>query len=405
MQKNKQSRKKLTLAAIALVVVFAVYAFWPKPTLVDMGTVSQGHMVVTINEEARTRVHDIYTISAPVSGRLLRVEVEPNDPVEKSKTIVAHMLPANPGTLNSRELAQALTTVESAEASLSVAQANLKKAHAHTAFTKVNLTRASQTKEKGTISQAEFDKTQWEAESAEAELENAKAAISLRKAALSNAKAALINMDSLNLSTPKTIDLKSPINGRVLTILQKSEVIIGEGTAIVEVGNVAEDLEVIVELLSTDAVKINKGNKVMIQNWGETEPLSGVVARIDPAGFTKYSALGIEEQRVNAIIQLTDSNENALKLGHGFRVEVQIVIWENDNALIVPASALFRKNNQWAVFVVDNDKAKLQRVNIERNNGIQASVIEGLTVDERVVLYPASTLEDGMHIVDRNEKN
>ena len=362
-------------------------------------------MVVTINEEARTRVHDIYTVSAPVSGRLLRVEVEPNDPVEQSQTILAHMLPANPGTLNSRELEKTLTAIESAEASLSVAQANLKKAYAHTAFTNMNLTRATETREKGTISQSEFDKTQWEAESAEAELDNAKAAILLQKATLANAKADLINMDSLGMNTSKTIDLKSPINGRVLNVLQKSESIIAEGTPIVEVGNVAEDLEIIVELLSTDAVKINKGNKVMIQNWGETEPLSGVVERIDPAGFTKYSALGIEEQRVNAIIKLVNTNENELKLGHGFRVEVQIIIWEKDNALIVPASALFRKNNQWAVFAVKNKKAKLQTVNIERNNGIQASVIKGLTADERVVLYPASELENGTYVADRNEIN
>ena len=167
------------------------------------------------------------------------------------------------------------------------------------------------------------------------------------------------------------------------------------------------DLEVISELLSTDAVKVSAGDKVNIVNWGKTVPLTGVVERIDPFGYTKYSALGVEEQRVHAIIKLDkatqETNPEAMTLGHGFRVEVQIVIWEDNNTLIVRASALFRKNNQWAVFVVENDTATLRQIKIARNNGIQASVIEGLTVDDRVVLYPASELEDGAQVASRQE--
>ena len=401
MSNNKQSRKTLTLGAVALIIAGGVYAFWPKPTYVDMGTVARGHMMLTINEEARTRVRNIYTVSAPVSGHLLRVDAESNDLVKQGETVIARMLPANPTTLDAREHEQAVTAIQAAKASLDVAQANLKKAIANQTFEALNIKRAIKTRETGTISQAEFEQVQWRAADAAAAVDNAKAAISQRQAELANAQAALIGVEHQGIGLADTVEIKAPINGRVLQVLQKSEVILTAGTPIIELGDVGEDLEIIVQLLSTDAVKISEGDKVFVRNWGKAEPLSGVVERIEPFGYTKFSALGVEEQRVNAIIQLNEDDRARAKLGHGFRVEVQVVIWENQDTVIVPSSALFRKNGQWAVFVVENEKAKLTEVEIDRNNGTQASVTKHLSVDDRVVLYPASELANGAHVVNR----
>jgi len=405
MAKKKQSRKGLTIGAVMLVVVGVVYAFWPKPTLVDIGTVTRGQMTLTINEEARTRVRDAYTVSAPVSGRLLRVDAEPNDTVQQAQTIVARMLPSNPPTLDAREREQARTAVQAAEASLRVEQANMKKAIADNTLAITNLKRATERREIETISQSAFEQAQQEAEAAEAALDNAKAAISLREAELANAQAALIGVEESGQGLSETIDIKAPINGRILQVLQESEVVITAGTPILEIGNVDDDLEIIVELLSTDAVQVTEGDRVMIQNWGGLESLSGVVTRIDPFGFTKFSALGVEEQRVNAIIRFTDMDRENVKLGHGFRVEVQIVIWESKDTTIVPSSALFRKNGQWAVFMVENGTARLRELSVDRNNGTEANVLDGLEPDDRVVLYPASELEDGTSVVSRQESD
>ncbi len=388
-----------------LVVFGVIYAFWPKPTLVDIGAVSRGHMTLTINEEARTRVRDAYIVAAPVAGRLLRVEAEPNDIVQQGQTIVARMLPSSPPTLDAREREQARTAVQAAEASLRVVQANMKKAVADNTLATTNLKRATELREVGTISQSEFEQAQQQAESADAALDNAKAAISLREAERANAQAALIGVEGAGQGASASIDIKAPINGRILQVLQESEVVVAAGTPIIEIGNIDDDLEIIVELLSTDAVQVTEGDRVIIQNWGGAESLAGVVARIDPFGFTKFSALGVEEQRVNAIIRFTDRDSEKIKLGHGFRVEVRIVIWEGNDTVIVPSSALFRNSGQWAVFIVENATARLRDVEIGRNNGTQSNVIAGLAPDDRVVLYPAAELEDGTRVVSRQKSD
>jgi len=255
------------------------------------------------------------------------------------------------------------------------------------------------------MSQSEFDQSQQESWAAEAALDKAKAAIGLREAELANAQAALIGLENIGQNSSEAIDIKAPINGRILQVMQESEVVLAAGTPVLEIGNIDEDLEIIVELLSTDAVKITKGNKVIIKNWGGSESLSGTVTRIDPFGFTKFSALGVEEQRVNAIISFTNTDRKNLKLGHGFRVEVQIVIWESNDTTIVPSSALFHRNGQQAVFVVENDTANVRVVEIGENNGIESNVIDGLEPNDLVVLYPSSELKDGARVVNRQESD
>ena len=206
------------------------------------------------------------------------------------------------------------------------------------------------------------------------------------------------------VKTQGEIPIYSPATGRVLRVMQQSEITLPVGAPILEIGNIDQDLEVLVELLSTDAVRVSPGDRVLIDNWGGPEALNGVVDRVDPLGFTKVSALGVEEQRVNTIIRFTDPKEQQKGLGHGFRVEARIVVWEDGNALTVPSSALFRDAKDWAVFVVEEGIARLRRVEIGRNNGIDAQVQSGLNIGERVILYPSSGLSEGSRVAQREIK-
>lgn len=192
-----------------------------------------------------------------------------------------------------------------------------------------------------------------------------------------------------------SLQIKAPVSGRILEVQQKSETSLQAGAAILEIGNVAEDLELVVELLSTDAVRVSSGDPVVIDDWGGEDTLDGVVRRIDPAGFTKVSALGVEEQRVNAIIGFSDPLSERQALGAEYRVEVSIVTWREENVLNVPSSALFRDGNGWSVFVIDEGRARLRSVEIGRNNGVQAQLLEGLDIGTPVILFPSSELSDG----------
>ncbi|HSH26783.1 MAG TPA: HlyD family efflux transporter periplasmic adaptor subunit [Wenzhouxiangella sp.] len=406
---RKRSRSFLTIAAVAVVGAALIFAFWPRPTSIDIGEVTRGPMIMTIDEEGRTRVHDAYVVSTPVAGRLLRVEVEPGDSVERHQTVVAQMLPSNPAALDVRSREQARAAVAAAEAALRLARAELNRAIADRELADNELERSSTLRRDGTISEAALDRAIRDARAAQAAFNTAEAAIEMRQAELENARARLVRFsdrqqpDSAIVETGQAeeIPIHAPVTGQVLRLMQQSETTLPAGAAILEVGDVDGDLEVIVELLSTDAVQVSPGDRVLIEQWGGPGTLDAVVERVDPWGFTKFSALGVEEQRVNAIIRFADPEPAHTGLGHGFRVEARIVIWEDDDALIVPSSALFRDGKAWSVFLVDNGNAKRQQVEIGRNNGIQAQVLGGLERGDRVILYPASGLADGMRVVQR----
>lgn len=408
MAKRRQSRKALTVLAAAVVGAGLAAAFWPQPMRVDLGEVKRGAMMVTVDEEARTQVRDPYVVSTPIAGRLMRVTLEPGDFVEKGKTVVARMLPTNPAALDIRTREQANAAIAASEAALRVAEADLNKAMADRDLADDDVQRGRKLFAQDTISQAALDRLEGTARSMNAIVDTARAAISMRVADLKNARARLISFDDQGLYDAATgadatpIDLPSPISGRVLRVIQKSETTLGAGAPILEVGDTQSDLEVVVELLSTDAVRVDVGDRVLITNWGGEGDLRGEVERIDPWGFTKYSALGVEEQRVNAVIQFTDDPAARATLGHGFRVETRIVVWEAEDTLIVPSSALFRLNGGWAVFVADvGGAAVLTPVTPGRNNGIEAEVLDGLQVGTEVVLYPSAGLIDGTKIAPR----
>ena len=407
MQKRK-SRSWTTISAVVVIIGAMTWAFWPRALLVDTGKVKTGPMIVTINEEGKTRVRDAYVVSTPVAGRLLRIEVESGDQVEGGKSVIARMLPSNPSALDIRTREQARAAVSAAQAAVRAARADLNKAKADKELADLDLERKRTLKKSGTVSQAAVERAERAWRVANASLDQATAGISMRQADLANARARLISFSDSTTSPASdevlqkaAVPVLAPISGRILRVLQKSEITLAAGKTILEIGDISNDLEIVTELLSTDAVRVSVGNRVIVKNWGGQTPLNGVVERIDPWGFTKFSALGVEEQRVNAVIKFSDPPDQRKSLGHGFRVEVRIVIWENKNSLTVPSNALFRQNRDWVLFVVENGRAVLKKITIGHNNGTQAEVVDGLSNGEEVILYPGSGLNDGSRVKKR----
>lgn len=403
---KKRSRLILTLAATLLVAGALTVAFWPKPVMVDMGTVTRGTLRMTIDEEGRTRVRDAYVVSSPVAGQLQRVSVRPGDPVVRGETVVAMMRPTNPAALDVRNREQAIAAVDAAQAALRVARADLNAALANRDLAETELTRTEQLVERGISTNAALDRAQQAARVAQANVDTAEAAISMREAEIANAQAQLIGFDDPGLATAvgggsNDIPLYAPADGRILRVIQQSETTLPAGAPIMEIGNIENDLEVVVDLLSTDAVQVSVGDPVIITDWGGASDLAGEVIRVDPFGITQFSALGVEEQRVNAVIAFSSPTEHYTGLGHGFRVETRIVVWQAEETLIVPASALFRSGDAWAVFVVTDGAAALRIVEIGPNNGIEAQVTGGLSEGDRVILYPSSGLSEGMRVAER----
>ena len=378
-----------------MLVAAVAYAFWPRATLVEVGEASRGPMQTTIDEEARTRLHEPFVVTAPVAGRLMRVAVEPGDSV-KEGAVIARMRPAGAPMLDARSRATAEAGVDAAEAALGAARAELESALADLALAKEVLDRRRRLRGTGAASQSNLDEAQRTWRAAKGAQEAARATIAMREADLRQARARLIATENaLMADASQSLPIKAPVSGRILEVRQKSETSLQAGADILEIGNVAKDLEIVVELLSTDAVRVSAGDPVVIDDWGGEGTLDGVVRRIDPSGFTKVSALGVEEQRVNAVIGFSGPFSEREALGANYRVEVSIVTWREENVLSVPSSALFRDGDGWAVFVIEGGRARLRALEIGRNNGIRAQVLKGLDPTTPVILFPGPELSDG----------
>lgn len=401
---SRQLIRRLIMGGIGLLAVaFLIYAFMPSPVAVDIGKVTRGPLQVTIEEEAKTRVHDVYVVSAPVTGRLLRIEPEPGDAVAAGETIVARLLPSDPAFLDVRSQTQAKADVESAEAALALAQAEVDHATADAEYARTEYQRVRALRSKQNASRAALDRAERDWRATQATLETAKATVRVRQAQLENARARLIDPADVKSAggSAGVLRVRAPVNGRILRVLQESESVVLAGTPLVEIGDPHGDLEVVAELLSTDAVRVRPGNRVLIEKWGGPKPLNGVVERVEPFGRTKISALGVEEQRVNVLVRLQDGPETRGILGHGFRVEVRIIVWEGDDLVIVPSSALFRHKNGWAVFALKDGRARLTPVEVGQDNGVAAQVLNGIAPGTPVVLYPANRVTDGVAVAQR----
>jgi HlyD family secretion protein len=394
----------IALVALLAGVAALYYLFSTPPVPVDLAKITKGPLEVTVDEEGITRIREVYTISAPVSGLVARARLEVGDPVIAGKTVVATIAPKPPDFLDDRTATAAVANVKAAEAALKFALATVEKAKAELTFAHTDLARAKKLIARKTVSERTLDEAQMKVATLTAALENARADVEVKRRQLENAHAQLIQPGAGSEGGNITccVDVRAPTGGRVLKLLVESTQVVAAGTPLLDIGD-PTDLEVIVDLLSTDAVKVETGAHAYIERWGGAGTLAARVTRIEPAGFKDVSALGIEEQRVKVHLDLKQTKASSGKLGHDYRVFVRIVIWRKDDAVRVPVSALFRKWPDWAVFVVADGHARLRVIHIGHRNADHAEVLGGLKVGEQVVLHPSDRIKDKTAVVERKE--
>lgn len=397
-------RNILLFGAVIVIVILVVLALQTPSVPADFAEVSDGPLRVTVDDEGQTRMKDVYVISAEVSGRLLRIETEVGDWVDADSTVLASLLPVSPEMLDARTREQAEADLRSADANVGVAEADMRRAQAEFDFADAEVKRAEPLAARGTISRSALDVKVREAATRRAALETSRAALTASRAARESTAARLIDPSTaaggLDLSDGCCITITSPVSGWVLRRMQESEAVIVTGTPILEIGD-PTTIEIVTDLLSSDAVKVREGAQVTIDGWGGDQPLTGIVQRVEPYGFTKISALGIDEQRVNVIIDLSGTPQSWDRLGHGYRVDVHIDIWSGTNVTRVPVSALFRSGNQWAVFVVTDGEATTRPISVGMMNNDDAEVLDGLAPGETVIVHPGDRIDDGVSVVAR----
>ncbi len=403
---KKALRIGIWLLGLVTLVGLLYVAIQPQPVLVDVRIVGRGPLQVTINEDGLTRIRERYIVSTPLAGRLERVSLEVGDEVREGKTIIAQMQAHDPSLLDPRAVAQAKARVRAAERRLDVARAEKKKAESAENFAKLVLNRVEQLQDTNVLSQSDMDAKEMEYRISHEETQAANFQVDIAEYELELQQAALLLTDpDAESKSPGDNDmelsLKAPIHGRILRIYQESSAVLEAGEPIMEIGD-PQDLEIVVDVLSEDAVRIRPGNKVELVNWGGEEKLDGRVRIVEPSGFTKLSALGVEEQRVNVVVDLLASREERLSLGDGFRVDARIVVWEGDDILSVPTSSLFRQDRNWVLFrVTAQGTAELTHVTIGENNGIDAQVLEGVQEGDAIVVHPSDDVLDGVAVQQR----
>jgi len=359
-------------------------------------------MEVTVDDEAKTRVRHVYTVSAPIAGRVLRTPREVGDQVTADETVVAVMRPALPAFHDARTHEELEAALTAADAGVRLAEAEVRRIDAALAFSRSELDRARTLARTDAISAKALDKARLDVETNEAALASAKAQLDVRRSERAGVTAKLSHPSGSESADPACcVQIRAPVTGRVLRVVQESEAVVSAGAPLIEIGDPA-NLEIVADLLSTDAVQITAGAAVRIDGWGG-RPIRGRVSRVDPAGFLKVSALGIEEQRVRTRIDLVDPAEAWSRLGHDYRVIVHVTAWEAPEVLTIPVGALFRKGATWSVFAVVNGRARTTPVQIGQRNNRVAEVVSGLSAGDRVVLHPSDRVTEGTAVAERSQ--
>jgi len=384
----------LILLLLAGAAAAATWALWPEPPVVETAKVGRQTIAVTIDEEGKSRIREVFTVSAPIAGQLLRLNLHAGDSVTAGTSVVASIRPVASDLLDARSRKVAEAAIEAARAGVDLANAQLQQAEAQLSFLESELGRATKLVNQGTISERAFEKATLDVAVARAEAESARANLMVRKRELERAQAALIEGGANSQSC--CVEVLAPATGEILRVLTESEQVVQAGTTLVEIGDSA-DLEIVADLLSRDAVRISAGAPATVEGWGG-KPIAARVSRIDPAAVTKVSALGIEEQRVSVILKLLGEAEERRRLGHDFRVLVRIVAWQGENLRAVPMGALFRRGDGWAVFTVEAGRARLREVEIGEHNADFAEARKGLDTGDTVILHPADTISDGLEV-------
>jgi HlyD family secretion protein len=396
-------RRNLGLAATALAVAAGLaWGFWPRPVLVDGVAVARAPMTVTVEEEGRTRIKDRYVVSAPVAGFLRRIELEVGDKVSKGQ-VVATLEPTPSDVLDPRRRAQAESQVAAARASLKMAEEAVTAARAQAEYAHIELTRKKRLRRDNGVSQDEVDQAASVDRQNAANLRSARFAVGVAHHNLESALTALKYAAATDADPGQSVDVRSPVDADVLKRYRESEGVVAAGESLLEVGDPAA-LEVEVDLLSPDAVRVHPGTRVLLDRWGGEGLLDAVVRTVEPVGFTKISALGVEEQRVWVIADLTSPRERWSRLGDAYRVEASFILWHEDQVLQLPTSALFHHGDAWAVFVVEDDRAVRRPVEIGQRSGLIAQVVSGLSEGDVVITHPDDRIEDGVRVSVRDKR-
>lgn len=394
------TRERIVILLLGLLVAGGfVYGFMPRPVPVDMLAVTRGPLAVSVEEEGKTRVMERYVVSAPMSGYARRIDLKVGDPVKPGQ-VLALLEPSRSDVLDPRSRAQARAQARAAEAALAVARENARVASAEARLANQELTRIEALGQSRFLSMQAVDQARSNAARTQAAQQAAEYGVNVARFQLDTARAVLARDASLESgAADETLSVRAPVEGRVLKVMHRSEGTVRAGEPLIEVGN-PEALEVEVEVLSTSAVKVSKGARVILERWGGS-PLQGAVRVVEPAGYTKVSALGVEEQRVRVIVDFTSPRQDWQRLGDAYRVEASFVVWEGSDVLQVPSSALFRHNNGWAVFVISDGRARLKPVQVGQRSGLQAQVLDGLKQGDKLIVHPDDKVLDGVRVKAR----
>lgn len=388
-------RRLIIVLATVSVLGLIIWAFLPRLVAVEVAAVTLQTIEVSVEEEGEARIREVYTLSAPIAGKLSRISLHAGDPVVAQETVVASIGPAAPAFLDSRSRAVAEAAMAAAESAVDLARAQVVQAEATLEFMTSEATRASALFEKLAISERALSNAVLEQKTAQATLDSARANLAVRERQKDSAEAALLNGDADGAETC-CLSLIAPVSGRVLRVLTEDEQVVQVGTPILEIGNPG-NLEVVVDLLSRDAVRVQPGAKAEITGWGGP-PIAAQVERAEPVATPKISALGIDERRVEVFLTLTgDPNEWQL-LGHGFRVIARIALWREEGVLAIPVGAVFRDGSDWATYVVRDGRAQLETIVLGERNESYAQVLAGLQAGDQVILRPSDLISDGSRV-------
>jgi HlyD family secretion protein len=385
-------RRLIPAAAALAVIALLVWAFLPRPVEVELAEVAPRTLDVAVEEEGEARIREVYTVSATIAGKLQRINLHAGDSVTEGETVVAAIGPAAPVLLDSRSRAVAEATAAAAQAAMDLGRAQLSQAEATLDFMTGEANRATALYEKGAVSERTFDNAVRERKTAQAAVSSALANLAVREKELESALAVLRSDRNSDRDTC-CVSIIAPVSGQVLRVLTESEQVVQPGTPILEIGDPG-NLEIMVELLSRDAVRVSVGAEASVTGWGGAS-IPAKVERVEPSAVTKVSALGIDEQRVKVILSLSAPPEDWRELGHGFRVIVRIALWRGEGALTIPVGALFRDGADWATFVVRDGRVALQRITLGERNEDLAQVLGGLDAGDEVILHPSDLVAEG----------
>ncbi len=389
-----------TAIPVAIILVLLVYGFWPKPVLVNTAKVTEAPLTLTIDEEGKTRVIDRYVVSAPVPGVTCRHDLNVGDDV-KQEQVLLKLEPMQSAILDPRSRAEAEAKVAAAKSALRAAQERANAAKADAEYAKTELKRIDRLIKAGAAPRESLDRARSQAQSTTAAQRSADFAVEVARYELAAAQTALAyTAGSKDTKASEFVPIKSPINGRVLRVHHECEGVVTPGQPLLEIGDTTR-LEVEIDVLSEDAVRIMPGSRVLFNRWGGDHSLEGRVRTVEPVGFTKISALGVEEQRVLIIADFVSPHDEWARLGDGYRVEASFILWQQDNVLQVPTSALFRENGNWMVFAIRQGVATRVPVNIGERNGFQARLLSGLEKEDTVIIHPDDLIQEGTRVRPR----